>query len=81
MVVDRYLQAIEVKPFKKKSSWIKGWSIYAKQRNILKEIYSSQRNIQYYSIHHRDFQSSLEIYLPRLNRTTKIYDFYQSWHR
>ena len=28
--------------------------------------------MQYYNIHHTDFKSTLEIYLPRLCRKTKI---------
>ena len=53
---------------------MKGRSIYAKERNILKEIYISQRNIEYYNIRDSDFQSTLQIYLPRLSRKSKISD-------
>ena len=67
-----------VKPFQKKPYCVKGRSVYVKQKN------SSQRNIQYYNIHHTGFESALEIYLPRLCGKTKISDsnfFYQSWQR
>ena len=74
VVVDRFFQGMGIKPFLKKSSWMKGRSIYAKERNILKEIYISQRNIEYYNIRDSDFQSTLQIYLPRLGRKSKISD-------
>ena len=46
----------------------------SKRRVFIQNKKSSQRNIQYYNIHHIDFKSTLEIYFPRLSRKTKISD-------
>ena len=58
----------------------KGWSKTVSKEILLSQgagfLYrvknSSERNIQYYNIHHIDFKSTLEIYFSRLSRKTKI---------
>ena len=75
--IDRFLQRVRVR------REAKGWSKTVSKKALLsqragylwKSKNSSQRNRQYYNIHHIDFKRTLEICFLRLSRKTKISDY------